>query len=110
MQAYESGLTRSGPISIAVPGFTSDAILGFIRDCVLWKQPANVIEIGSFMGRSTAVICNTLHELGGVRSMTCVDMFVQRYTPDYLDRPFMQYMINRCGPEIRELYTAFAKL
>ncbi|CAG0996607.1 hypothetical protein ARNL5_03687 [Anaerolineae bacterium] len=93
-----------------VPGFTNDAILGFLYDAVMWKQPVQSLEIGTFMGRSASVICDALNVLGGDRKLICVDSYHQTYNAAYLERSMMQYMINRCGPEIRRLYTDFDKL
>lgn len=93
-----------------VPGFTNNRILGFIADAVMWRRPTHSLEIGTFMGRSASVICHALNQLGGNRTLTCVDFYVQVYNAEYLERSFMQYMINRCGPEIRDLYTDFGQL
>lgn len=95
---------------VDVPGFTTERILAFLFDAVMWKKPVSCLEIGTYMGRSSAAICNALNLLGGERSLTCVDSYPQNYSARYLDRPIMQHMINRCGPEIYAVYTDFDRL
>lgn len=97
--------------AVDVPGFTNDAILAFIYDAVMHKRPVHCLEIGTFMGRSASVICEALDTLGdSAATLTCVDFYKQNYNATYLERSFMQYMINRCRPEIRDLYTDFDHL
>jgi hypothetical protein len=97
-------------MSVDVPGFTSDHILGFLYDCVMAKKPRHCLEIGTFMGRSASVICQALEDIGGDHRLYCVDFYVQKYNPDYLNTRSKKYMINRCGPEIAKLYTDFENL
>ena len=80
-----------------VPGFTSPQVLSFLSDLVLWKQPDNAIEIGSYMGRSSVAIANAMMQIGAKGRLLCVDLFTDEITDDYVNYPVIRDMASRIG-------------
>lgn len=68
-----------------VPGLFSIDQMELLYEIVLDAGPESAVEIGSYMGRSTYAICLALEDLGGQRTLVCVDSWEQLLTPDYYE-------------------------
>lgn len=85
-------------IENGVPGFTSPQVLSFLSDLVLWKQPDNVLEIGSYMGRSSIAIATAMMQIGAKGKLLCVDLFTDEIDDNYVNYPAIRSVAERIGP------------
>jgi hypothetical protein len=93
-----------------VPGFTSPAVLGLLYSLVVDHRPLKIVEIGSFMGRSSCVFSSALAAIGGPdRTLYCVDLFDQKIDAEYLSYPLIR-QIMEYGRAASNRYTDLARI
>lgn len=81
-----------------IPGSFSVNQMSLMYDCIVQLKPKSCLEIGSFMGRSAWLISIALKDLGGQRSLTCLDSFERPATQEYFEKRFIYH------PSARQMY------
>ncbi|MEM8790677.1 MAG: class I SAM-dependent methyltransferase [Pseudomonadota bacterium] len=97
-------------LSPTVPGFTNPKVLGLLYSLVIAHRPRTIVEIGSFMGRSSCVLSSALAALDGEdRKLFCVDLFDVVIDQPYLSLPLIRHILEYAGDQ-KGLYTDLERI
>lgn len=55
-------------------GYTEPWTLGVVASMLIAKAPANVLEIGTYIGYGSQWLCHALHTCGGARTFTGIEI------------------------------------